>query len=126
MAVRTTAAEVKKILDTDISDGIVDAFISDANLVVTDLLGDNTNVSADQLTSIEKWLTAHMIACTRDQQAQKEGAGDANITYQGKTMMGLDATFYGQQVKILDTTGTMAKALGKKQASTYAIPSWND
>lgn len=125
MANRTTATAVKQILDTDLDDPIVEAFITDANLIVTDIVGSSTDLSAEQKASIEKWLSAHMIACTRDQQASREGVEEADITYQGKTAMGLDATFYGQQVKLIDTTGLIAKSLGKARASVYAVPSFD-
>jgi hypothetical protein len=124
MANRTTATDVKLILDTDLDDPIVEAFISDANPIVTDVLGSDTSLSSAQKASIEKWLTAHFIACTRDQQAQREEADEAAIVYQGKTAMGLDATYYGQQVKVLDTTGKMAKALGKRRVTITAITSF--
>lgn len=125
MLSRTSAAEVKQVLDTNLTNTIIGAFIRDANLVVTDVLGSDTTLSADQLKSIEKWLTAHFIACTRERQGSKEKVGDADITYQGKTGMGLDSTMYGQQVKMLDSTGKMAQSLGKKSATITAITSFN-
>ena len=48
MANRTTATEVKLILDTDLGDPIVEAFISDANPIVTDVLGSDTTLSDAQ------------------------------------------------------------------------------
>ncbi len=41
---RTNATDVKVILDTDLSDEIVTAFIGDANLIVTHYLGDVTSL----------------------------------------------------------------------------------
>ena len=124
MANRTTATEVKQIIDTDLDDTIVTAFISDANPIVTDAIGSDTTLSSAQKASIEKWLSAHLIASTRDQQAAKEGDDDATITYQGKWGMGLDATSYGQMVKLLDTTGKIAASIGKKRASLKAVTSF--
>lgn len=121
---RTTATAVKQILDTDLSDAIVEAFIDSANMVVTDFLGSDTNLSAAQKADVEKWLAAHMIAATREQQPIAEGADKARIQYQGKTAMGLDATFYGQQVKVLDTTGKLARSIGKKSIEAYAVTSF--
>jgi len=125
MANRTTATEVKQIINTDLSDAIVESFITDANAVVTDLIGSSTELSDAQKASIEKYFTAHLIAMTREQQPQAEKAKDAGITYQGKTGMGLDATFYGQIVRQLDTTGTFAKA-GKAAISINVIDSFDD
>lgn len=122
---RVTATEVKQIISTDLSDTIVDVFIDSANLIVTEFVGSNTDLSSDQRKEIERWLTAHLIACTRDQKPQSERGGDAQITYQGRTGQGLMATFYGQQVTLLDTTGTLANSLGKKKASIYAVTSFD-
>jgi len=119
---RTTVEEVKKIIDTDLNDSIIEAFINDANLIITDVFSGNSELSSDQLASLEKWLTAHLIACTRELQPAQEGVKDAKITYQGKTGIGLDATLYGQQCKLIDTTGLLARRLGQKRASIYAIP----
>lgn len=116
---RTTAAEVKQILDTDLSDAIVDAYIVGANAMVTDALS-SSGLSDTLLEEIERWLSAHMIASTRERMAEKEGAGGASITYTGKYGEQLASTPYGQQVLILDTTGTMA-SLGKKKAVLAAV-----
>lgn len=125
MANRTTALEVKQILDTDLSDNIVKAFINTANTIVSSTLGSDTTLSATQLKEIEKWLTAHLLASTRVRQSQKDKAGDGEVTYAGKTEMGLDGTTYGQQVKILDTTGKLAQKLGKKSATITAVESFD-
>lgn len=125
MANRTTALEVKQILDTDLSDNIVKAFINTANIIVSDVLGSDTTLSANQLKEIEKWLTAHILSATREREAQKEEVGDGNVTYSGKTGMGLQATMYGQQVLMLDTTGKLAQELGKKSATMTAITSFD-
>ena len=120
---RTTATEVKAIIETELADSVVDTFIGMANRTVTDYLGTNADLTSVQKKDIETWLAAHFIASTREQQAQAEQAGDARITYQGKTEMGLDATFYGQTVKMLDTTGTLAAQIGKKGVTVTAITS---
>lgn len=121
MANRVTAAEVKEIISTDLDNDTVDVFIGAANLTVTEIIGDDTSLSDDQKKEVERWLSAHLIACTRQQQPQRQAVDAANIVYQGKTGMGLDATFYGQQVKILDTSGKMAAKLSKKAVSVHAV-----
>ncbi len=125
MATRVTAAEVKEILDTSLSDAVIEAFIQPANLTITELLGAS-GLSTATLKEIERWFAAHLLACTRERQSKMEVAGDAQISYQGVTEMGLDATFYGQQVKVLDTTGLMAASIGKRAASVYAITSFEN
>jgi len=121
MVARVTATEVKLIISTTLSDAVVDVFINAANLTVTELVGSSTELSSDQLKEIERWLTAHLLASTREQQPQSESVGGASISYQGQTAIGLDATFYGQQVKLLDATGTLARNLGKKRAAIEAV-----
>ena len=119
---RVTATQVKQIIDTDLDDTIVDAFIAGATALIDSVLGTDTS---DILTQIELWLTAHMIASTRERQSKKEGAGGAYIEYTGITGEGLKSTTYGQMALALDTSGELA-ALGGKQASIYAVPSFDD
>ena len=125
MAVRVTAAEVKMIIDTDLTDLVVDAFILGANVTVTEVLGSDTSITDAHKKEIERWLAAHLLAATREQQTQKAGAAGASITYQGQTGMGLNSTLYGQQVLALDTTGKMAGAMSKQRASISAVESFD-
>jgi len=122
---RTTASEVKKIIDTDLDTSVVDVYISSASEVVTNVLGSDTSLSDTLKKNIEMWLAAHLIASTREQQIQKAGAGGANVTYQGVTGKGLEATLYGQQVLAMDTTGKMAATMAKQKASLIAITSFS-
>lgn len=123
---RVTAAEVETIIDIEssVADATIEAFINAANLTVTEILGDDTTLSSAQKKEIERWLSAHFIACTLQHKPQNEKAGDAAITYQGQTGMGLDATFYGQTVKVLDTSGKMAQKIGKKAVNIHAVTSF--
>lgn len=121
---RVSAEDVKEILDTDLSNTVIGAFINAANITVTKLLGSKTALSEEQRIEIERWLSAHLIACTKDHQAKSEAAGDASVTYQGQTEMALDSTHYGQMVKFLDTTGTLAAKDKKQAAMIYAVPSF--
>jgi len=122
MAVRVTEAEVKAILDdTSLTDPQILAYIGSANVMVNTALGTGTT---DILKEIERWLTAHMIASTRERTALKEEAGGASITYTGKYDQGLASTPYGQMVLSLDTTGTMASLIGRS-AKIFAIPSFD-
>lgn len=121
MAVRVTATEVKEIIETDLTDAIVGAYITSANVFVNTVLGTGTT---DILKEIERWLAAHMIASSKERQAIKEEAGTAKVQYSGKYEMNLSSTSYGQMVMSLDTTGAMAK-VGLKAAYIYAIPNFN-
>ena len=117
---RVTADEVKEILDTAINLG---AFIQAANLLVTDVLG-GTSLSADRLKEIERWLTAHL-ACARDPRSRSVKIGMSATQFEGKSGLGLDATSYGQQVRLLDTTGSLAR-LGMKRARIVVAEQTSD
>lgn len=118
---RTTVAEVKKIIETELSDLIITAYIEDANIFVDENLIDQ-DLSEKTLTSIEKWLAAHMLASTRERVAKEEGAGGAYIKYAGNFGEGLKSTPYGQQAVILDTSGTLlAFSDGKKKINIISL-----
>lgn len=113
---RVTDAEVKEIFDTDIAD--TTPFITVANILVTDVLGSES-LSTTLLKEIERWLAAHF-ASMRDPRIQREKLGDADVTYHGKSAMGLDGTPYGQQAKLLDTSGKL-ESIGKMKAEIKTI-----
>ncbi len=121
MAVRTTAAEVKGVIDTNLSDSVVEDFITTANIMVNNTLGDD-GLSESILTQIEKWFTAHLLASSRERQAEREQVDNARVDYTGEYGMNLNMTSYGQVVKQLDTTGKMANS-GSKQAGLWSIKS---
>lgn len=97
------------IIDTDLEEGQINAFINTANNLVTAKLG-SSGLDAAILHDIELWLSAHFL-CMRDMRARSESiAGEYSVTYQGETKMGFEATLYGQQALALDYTGTLATA----------------
>ena len=112
---RCTDTEIKEIIETTID---TTPFIQAANLVVTARLGAQ-GLGDDLLKEIERWFTAHLVAI-REPQAKAEKVGDTGVTYFGKDGYGLDATPYGQQVKVLDPTGLMA-TLGSRPAEMKAF-----
>lgn len=118
MTARTTTAAVGLIIGTTLTSAQIQAFIDTATLVVDANLLDK-GLSTDLLTQIETWLAAHLLSM-RDQRTSGRKIGDVSFTYQGQTGLGLDATLYGQQVKLLDTSGTLA-SLGKRRASITVI-----
>lgn len=105
---RVAASDVKDIIDTALDEFQIEAFISTANLLVTEKLSGG-DLSDAMLTEIEKYLAAHLI-CLRDQRVQNSSMDGMNLTYQGQTGMRLEATQYGQTVQILDTTGAFASS----------------
>jgi len=114
---RVTDNEVKKILNTTIE---TTPFIATASLIVDETLADQ-GLSDARLKQIELYLSAHL-ACTMDPRLTNESVGDASNTYQTASAggKGLDATTYGQHVKMLDTTGLL-DTLEKPKASLYTI-----
>ena len=126
MAVRVTASEVKEIMDNcTVDDDVVDSIIIAANAVVTEMLGDDTDIGDTLITEIEKWYAAHMIASTTHRNAVEEQLGDAKVKYAGQFGVGLNSTPYGQMVLQLDITGKMGQ-LGKRIARIRAITSFED
>jgi hypothetical protein len=125
MATRVTAVEVKQILDTDMVDTDIDVYITAANATVSAVLGTDPTLSDVQLKSIELFLTAHLIAATREPQISQAGAGGASVKYQGTTGTGLSGTMYGQQVLLLDPSGRLRAYLDNSRASMKAIRSFD-
>lgn len=119
---RTTATEVKEIITTSLTDAAIDNYINVATDMV-DELDEDTTLTDSRLILIEQWLTAHLIAITKERQGSKEKVGDAEITYSGKFGMNLQSTTYGQTAAMLDTSGTLAQ-LGKKKIDITAITSF--
>jgi hypothetical protein len=115
---RTTATDVKDVIDTNLSDSVVESFITTANIYVTDKLGGE-GLSADLLEQIEKWFTAHLIAMSRQKEVTREEVDNAQVEYAGKFGQNLQATRYGQVVITLDTTGIMVGSKG--EAGFWAI-----
>lgn len=118
MAVRVNAAEVKEIINTNLSDVIVSSSIDIASRLVDDVVAGN-GPAADRLPDIELYLSAHLIAL-RDQDEGmtiEQDVGDAKAKYSGRYWMGLNLTRYGQMAIVLDTSGRLAGlTLGKPKA----------
>jgi hypothetical protein len=114
MANRVNANEVREIFDTNLEDENLNAFITAANLLVTDLL-IGVGYSTDLLKEIERWLSAHF-AAHMDPVSEDEKIGDGKNKYMlGNRGMGLEGTPYGAQVKVLDYLGIIGEA-GKPAA----------
>lgn len=112
---RVIDGDVKEIIDTSID---TTPFITAANLIVTDQLGSSA-FSAAYLKEVERWLAAHFVAI-RDKRAKSVTIGKSRADFSDKYGLGLDFTEYGQQVKVLDTTGTLAN-IGMRKAGFTVI-----
>jgi len=119
MANRVTADEVEAILGDHVdSDVNVSPYITPANNLVTVTLSGE-GLSDQTLKDIEMWLSAHFVACAHPQWS-KVKVGDGSFDFFGQVGKGLNLTFYGQQVKILDPTGKMQK-IGKPKVIFQAL-----
>ena len=104
---RVTVDEVKEIVQTNLGNTSVQAFIKAGDLLVTNTLAGE-GLSTTTLKEITRWLSAHFISI-RDQHPETIKIGEAEMRYRGKVELGLDATMFGQQAKVLDTSGKLAK-----------------
>lgn len=116
---RATEQEVIDILDTTLENEDVTPFLSAANLLVTDVCG-NEGYSDNLMREIERWLAAHFLAI-RDPRISKQKIGDADATYEGKTGLGLNHTSYGQQAMILDHHGKLAEVSEAKMPAELKV-----
>lgn len=119
MAVRVTGAEVLEIINSTLSASEIAPFITAANLTVTAKL-TGKGLSSNQLKEIERWLTAHLVYIRDPKLVEEEIDETRDKNNIPKMDMGLNGTPYGQQVLVLDTSGTMAN-LGKRPAKIEAI-----
>lgn len=120
---RNTVQELELVFDTTLTDPQLQAFLDTADIIVTANLG-STNLSTDELKQIEKFLGAHF-ASLMDPRELRAKTGDADAWFYPNvtTAWGkqLNLTPYGQQVLMMDRTGTLAK-LGEKRGSYRAAP----
>lgn len=121
---RIYSQEVLEIMNTTLTEEEIEPYIESANVLVTDVLG-SAGLSTSALKEIERWLTAHMIASSKDRQTKEETLGEASVKYSGLWGKGLEFTSYGQMVLMLDTSGKMSN-LGKRPAKLRAIKSFSD
>jgi hypothetical protein len=125
MATRVTASEVLAIMDSALAESDISAFLISANVFVTNNL-ESSGLSESVLKEIERWVTAHMVAITKERQSKDEGAGTAYIKYTGQWGEGLLQTSYGQMAINLDSSGILANlANNKMKASIFVVPEFD-
>lgn len=108
MSIRVSASDVEKIM-TDLDASLpadLSPFIRAASLIVDNRIGSAIS-STDLLFEIERWLAAHLVAIDVGK-ARRRQIDTAEEDYGYSIGKGLDATPYGQQVKLLDTTGQLS------------------
>lgn len=107
-----TQDEVKAILPASAADDDVQTFIDTADLLVTEELS-SSGLSTSRLKLIEMYLAAHLWTVSAERGGLiKQKIGESEDTFQGwnNESLGLQATRYGQQVGMLDTTGKLTAA----------------
>jgi len=125
MSSRTTAAAVKAIMKTGVTEAQITAsgILDDAYNFVTNKLGDQS-LGDDLLASIEKWVAAHMVSLGLDRQISEGKGGTASAKYTGRYDSNLMMTSYGQMACSLDPTGILAAA-GSKSVQVHAVTSFS-
>jgi hypothetical protein len=123
-----TATVVKEIIDTDLADAVINAFINTAYYqayALTGKLGACGN--GDAHCEIIKYLAAHYIAMTRERQTKSESiAGEWSATFMGQDGLSLNATTYGQTAIALDCSGALATAAAGLKKAEFAVVAYED
>lgn len=124
-----SVADVRAIMEVpdEVSSSQLDAFISDAHIVVSeDLAGKG--LSATRLAAIEKYLAAHFaLQLTERGGFTSSRIGDARDDYvalspQGQDQIaGFSLTRYGQQAITLDTSGTLKTMSNAKLGARFRL-----
>ena len=126
MANRVDYDDVKAIMDNcTTADATVTIFITTANAIINKVFANDTTMTEDLLTEMEKWLAAHLISSTVFRTTSEEKLGDASLKYTGEWGKKLESTPYGQMVLILDSSGLMANA-GKMSATITAVNEFDE
>lgn len=116
---RTNKSDVKDIVDTELNDSSIDAWIEMANDLADDI-SVNGSINTNRLTRIEKLLSAHFIRL-QEPGVETESVKDASFDFTGDFGMDLNMTRYGQAAKRLDTTGTLSQNADSTKATTQAL-----
>lgn len=123
---RVTAAEVKEIIATALTGTALDPFITIANQLVTNLLGNKASLTDAIRKEIERWLSAHYVAIYENLNAGRGilsfGGIKGSENKQPGIGVGLKNSSYGLTAIELDITGTLVN-LGNKTASVSIINS---
>lgn len=103
-------AELRLIFETSMTDAQLQAFIDAAAVIVgpdgCDLA--SKGLSSATIDEIQKWLSAHL-ATVNDPRVVRFRSSGHSTEFESEVGLGLDASKYGQQVRILDKSGCIAK-----------------
>jgi len=110
MATRITTADVREVIDSDVSEEALHAFIEDAHTVVNNSIAPYTSDS-ESLSAVETYLAAHLSTSKepRVQSASHEGVSFEYSEEQGQK--------YWHNAIMMDPTGRLARPNGYPVAS---------
>lgn len=115
---RTTSEAVLAIIEESDPDVSMDPFIETANALVEALLAEH--YADAHLELIERWLAAHFYA-VRFPRATQETVRGISEKYESYVRLALDITRYGQQVRLLDYLGILARVTENKGTITATV-----
>lgn len=95
-------------------------FISAATLLVDEYLGA-AGLSDPLLFEIERWWTAHLAESADPRTMDRRIGQTALKREQAKLGIGLEGTAYGQQVLLLDTSGTLETAAAETKRAVVDV-----
>jgi hypothetical protein len=105
------ADAVKEIIDTDLTDPRINAFINMAYHITRPLTNQLDDCGGgDAQCDIMKLLAAHFMTMYERQTKSESVGGEWSVTYLGKEGMGLEASLYGQQALAMDCSGFLKRA----------------
>lgn len=108
-----TASDVLDIMDTNLGTSDITPLLTAAEQILVEWV-DGKGVGSTTRDELKKFLTAHIARSTKEKAAAKQSVGPESVTYEGDTGLHLEATHYGQTVKMLDPTGTL-QSLGQQK-----------
>lgn len=124
MAPRTTEASLRKLFPEDNGTAVVDHYLADANVLVTDLLGASS-LSNERLEIIERYLAAHFYVLGQQSGGVFEEKIGESTVKTGSTFtlgQGLKLTRWGQMALAADTTGALSAIEGgKKKTAQFRL-----
>ena len=123
MGIRVSTTNVRNCvyLSSKFTDSMVEQCINTANAITDNTLADQS-LGEPILEQIELYLAAHFASLREPQIYEEEGGGRDSIAKEKRSKQsvgeGLNATWFGQQAIMLDTSSTLANMSqkDKKQA----------
>ena len=115
-----TQSDVREIIDTDLSDGTLAAYINAAYVMTIPIASElGACGGSTTLTEIQKYIAAHLVTL-QEPLVRSERIAEVSVEYLRQTGAnlggGLESTPFGQSALMLDCSGKLAES-GLKHAS---------